>query len=146
MWRITLCGADGKLLPSTSCSCHPAGDRLVPRLESKRERCGRGEQNIVVQTRRHANSLLDSPLFFLYGIPLLVFLEIKGLAAFLEFFGCFMLLQQSPFTHTWLWIHSGIQVSPSNTDPPSSNMYLSANCWLFKTQVYRCFVRLVLGH
>lgn len=74
VWRMALRGADRKLLPSTSSSFYPAGDRLVPHLELKRERCGRREQNSV----RLANSLLDSPLCLWHGIPCWYFRRSKA--------------------------------------------------------------------
>lgn len=60
----------------------------MPHFESKRVRCGRLEQNIVVQTWRHANSLLDSnPFVYCMASPAGI-LGDQRLPAFLKFSGC----------------------------------------------------------
>lgn len=123
---LTLRGADRKLLPSTSCSCHPAGDRLVPHFIKEGEVWKRRAEHRSSDLR-HARSLLAHPFVYCLASPAGI-LGDQRLPAFLHFTGCFSL---SPFINTWLCLHVGTQVSPANTDQifsPYSNMYLNCNC------------------
>lgn len=112
MWRISLSGADRKLLPSTSASCHPTGDRVVPLKEGEGLKRGTKHNSADMETCYLTAWLI--PFVYCMASPTGI-LGYHKLPGFLAVFWVLLKTTAQSTVTGVMWLHLGIHVSSSSS-------------------------------